>query len=320
MSNAVESMMYVGNVPWHGLGTSVVKEARAADALQLAGLNWNVELQPVFVGSGLVQQKVERAKATVRVSDQKPLGVVGDRYVPVQNPDAFSFFDAVVGAGQAIYHTAGALDGGRKIWILAKLPGHVRLLGDDITEKFLLLANSHDGTAALRMLFTPIRVVCQNTLNVALRMGVGEGSAIRHTANATARLDEARRALGFATSFYDDFECEAQRLVRATFSEQQVRKMATAILPSSGVDVSSRIQNQRDRILDLFETGRGHSTIRGTAWAALNAVAEYADHHRAARGNGASAGEKRLGSIWFGSGATLKQSAYRFINTELAAA
>jgi Domain of unknown function (DUF932)/Tetratricopeptide repeat len=198
MPHSVESMMYAGQVPWHGLGTPVSTEVTAGDAIKHAGLSWHVDLQPVFAGAGLVQSLVAGVKATVRNTDQRALGVVGDRYMPVQNEDAFAFFDSVVGEGQAIYHTAGSLDGGRRVWVLAKLPGEVRLHQDEVTEKYLLLMNSHDGSTALRMLFTPVRVVCQNTLNLAMRGTSAEGIAIRHTACTKPKAVEPKVGLTLA--------------------------------------------------------------------------------------------------------------------------
>jgi phage/plasmid-like protein (TIGR03299 family) len=317
----VESMMYAGRVPWHGIGTAVQTEVTAANALERAGLNWAVELQPIFAGGGLVQVPVDCSRATVRASDQKVLGVVGNRYVPVQNTDAFTFFDELVGSGQAIYHTAGALDGGRRIWVLAKLPGDLIVGGQrDQVERYLLLVNSHDGSSALRMLMTPIRVVCQNTLNLALRQGAGEGIAIRHTASATARTDEARRALGIATGYYDEFEAEANLLANARYGDADMRRLVETLFPQDADEVSTRTRNLRDRVTALFTEGLGHAQIRGTAWAALNAVAEFTDHHRATRsGDLASRNEKRLSSSWLGSGAVLKRVAYQTIVQQIAA-
>jgi phage/plasmid-like protein (TIGR03299 family) len=313
-------MMYAGQLPWHGLGTPVSTEVTASEAIKLAGLSWKVELQPVFAGAGLVQTCVAGVKATVRNSDQRALGVVGDRYMPVQNEDAFAFFDSVVGEGQAIYHTAGSLDGGRRVWVLAKLPGEVRLQQDEVTEKYLLLMNSHDGSTALRMLFTPVRVVCQNTLNLALRGGAAEGIAIRHTASATTRIDQARRALGLANEYYANFSVEAARLMAAPYADMQMRGLVETLFPGNLDDLSTRTQHHRDKVLELFEFGQGHARIRGTAWAALNAVAEFADHYRSPRVRpGDSRDEKRLSSVWMGSAATLKRAAHEAISSQLAA-
>jgi phage/plasmid-like protein (TIGR03299 family) len=319
MSHEVESMMYAGTRPWHGLGVSVASEVTSTNALQLAGLDWSVSLQPVVVGNPPWQTAMPGVRATVRDVDQKPLAVVGTRYQPVQNRDAFVFFDQIVGEGQAIYHTAGALDGGRRIWILAKLPGEVRIgAHKDITEKFLLLMNSHDGSSALRMLCTPIRVVCQNTLSLALAGNGEEGISIRHTAGATSRVDDARRALRIATWYYENFESEAERLLAAPFSDLQMRGLVDTLLPASAADVSKRMIRMRDSMFSLFENGRGHEAMRGTAWAALNAVAEYVDHHRPVRGvDSLAKSDRQLQSSWMGSGASLKRSAHALISAQV---
>ena len=320
MPHAVESMMYAGQVPWHGLGTPVSTEVTASDAIKLAGLSWRVDLQPVFAGAGFVQTPISGVKATVRDSDHRALGVVGDRYMPVQNEDAFAFFDSVVGEGQAIYHTAGSLDGGRRVWVLAKLPGEVRVSQDDVTEKYLLLMNSHDGSTALRMLFTPVRVVCQNTLNLALHRGTAEGISIRHTASATTRIDEARRALGLAHSYYEEFAAEAARLMATPYTDTQMNGLVERLFPMERDELSTRTQKHRQKVLELFEYGRGHEQIRGTAWAALNAVAEFADHYRSTRVRpGDRRDEKRLSSVWLGSAASLKRAAHEAICLQLAA-
>lgn len=318
VAHNVESMMYAGVAPWHGIGVPVATELRSDEALRLAGLDWSVRTAPVFAGQD--HSVVERWRAVVRESDAKPLGLVGDRYEPIQNADAFRFFDEVVGAGEAIYHTAGSLDGGRRVWILAKLPGEVRVGRDDVTEKFLLLTNSHDGSTTLRMLFTPVRVVCQNTLNVALQEGAGDGIAIRHTRTAMTRLEQARHALGLATKFYDQFAEASEMLVRSSYSDAQVLQLTQTLFPDGDEGVSPRMQKARDKVIELFECGRGHEAIRGTAWAALNAVAEYVDHHQPTRGvDDASRASGRLASVWFGNRAAMKQRAYEVIRLQVAA-
>lgn len=321
MPHAVESMMYAGQVPWHGIGTAVQGEVTAEAALNLAGLDWRVELAPVFTGTGIVQTLVERARATVRRTDGRVLGIVGERYVPVQNGEAFAFLDEIVGAGQAIYHTAGALDGGRKIWLLAKLPGDMCVgATGDVVERYLLLINSHDGSSALRMLVTPIRVVCQNTLTLALREGHGEGIAIKHTTSATARIGEARRVLGLANAYYEEFGSEVRRLAGAAYSDEQMIVLAETLLPGVPGEVSTRTKNLRNQVVALFHEGLGHDRIAGTAWAALNAVAEFSDHVRTVRaGDLAIKAEKRLASAWLGSGAAFKRLAHQTILQQLAA-
>jgi phage/plasmid-like protein (TIGR03299 family) len=321
----VESMMYVGQTPWHGLGVSVPSEVTSAEAIKLAGLDWTVETVPVFATQldatdGPQATMVDGYRAVVRTSDRSALGIVGERYQLIQNVNAFAFFDAVVGESQAIYHTAGSLDSGRKVWMLAKLPGEIRVAGDDVTEKHLLLCNSHDGSSALRMFFTSVRVVCQNTLNIAMRAGQGDGFTIRHTASATARIEQARHALELANDSFDDFAAEAEMLGASRYTDDQMWRLTEVLFPTTLDAPSTRIKKNREKLVDLFENGRAHEPIRGTAWAALQAVTEYVDHHRGTRSaTPALRAEARLTSAWFGSGAQMKQRAFTTIRHQLAA-
>lgn len=317
MAHEVESMMSAGVPPWHGLGSRVPAEVCSDEALRIAGLDWRVAVKPLLAerGGGHDPAPVPHGRAVVREFDGRPLGVVGDRYLPIQNADAFAFFDEVVGAGQAIYHTAGSLKEGSRVWILAKLPGEIRVARNDVTEKFLLLSNSHDGSSALRMMFTPVRVVCQNTLNIALACGE-RAFNVRHTASAPTRIEEARRVLGLSNTFYETFEAIARRLVATRYSDGQMAGLAKTLFPLDADKPSNRVVNVHTKLLDLFESGAGHHEIRGTAWAALNAVAEFTDHHRPVSTRNR---DGRVQSLWWGSGAELKSRAYQTIDQQLVA-
>ena len=176
----------------------------AAEAIEAAGLNYNVELVPLFTQAG---NPVPRRQGVIRSDTNQILGTVGQGYTPIQNAEAFQFLDSVVADDGLRYHTAGALGKGEKIWMLAKLPGHIRVKNtDDITDKFLLLHNSHDGSSCLRVHFTPVRVVCQNTLAIAERNGRGQGIWIMHKGELEAKIQEAQKVLGLANRFYDDLQ------------------------------------------------------------------------------------------------------------------
>ena len=163
MSANVETMFYVREKPWHGLGTMVQEAPTSADALRLAGLDWTVEARDMWLNGGY--EPIPGYKANVRSSDNKVLGVVSDKYRIVQNADAFAFTDALIG-GDVHYETAGSLLDGKKIWLLAKLPDS-EICGDK-TEPYVCFSNTHDGSGAVRVCMTPVRVVCNNTLNLAL--------------------------------------------------------------------------------------------------------------------------------------------------------
>lgn len=186
MAANVESMFYVRETPWHGLGTKVQEAPTSKDALILAGLDWHVVQEPVYTGQN---ELVQGYKANVRDSDRKVLGVVTDRYKIVQNEEAFSFTDALLGEGVR-YETAGSLQGGRSVWLLAHLPHEYIISGERISP-YLLFSNTHDGSGAVKVAITPIRVVCCNTLNLALQTAKRSWS-MNHTGNVKDKMEEAK--------------------------------------------------------------------------------------------------------------------------------
>jgi len=310
--NGRTSMMYVGEVPWHGLGTKLDAPATARETIAAAGLDYEVSLASLTTTDGI---PVPTRKAVVRVDTNDVLGVVGNSYVPVQNAQAFGFLDTIAADGGIRYHTAGALRRGERIWLLGKLPGQIRVKGsDDLTEKYLLLSNSHDGSSALRVFFTPIRVVCSNTLAMADRSGKGEGIAIRHQGNLSAKVREAQVVLGLARRYYDNLEIRIDFLASHHPTAAQLGRYFQALYPDPEDGSTSRARNVRDTLYSLFERGKGQEipAIRHSSWAAFNAVTEFVDHRRSSRGRSdQERGSNRLESAWFGSGNKLKQHAFR---------
>jgi phage/plasmid-like protein (TIGR03299 family) len=311
-TNGKPAMMYVGDVPWHRLGTKLDQPATAREAITAAGLDYEVELTSVSTFDGLALPKT---KAVVRYDTQTVIGVVSDRYVPVQNSQAFGFLDSIVADGGLRYHTAGALGKGEKIWMLAKLPGHIQVKNSaDIVDKFLLLSNAHDGSAALRVYFTPIRVVCQNTLALAESRSQGQGVSIMHKGNLEAKIREAQQVLGFPNRFYDDASERINRLANHYPNPGQLSTYFQELYPDpeDGKD-NTRAINVRQELHRLFEEGIGHEepSIKHTSWLAFNSVTEFVDHVRPTRGtNEVDRDSRRLDSIWFGTGARLKQKAW----------
>lgn len=307
--NGKTSMFYSGEKPWHSLGQKVEGLLNSADAIKQAGLDYVVEKVPVqYVFNGEVRVN-EGHYNTVRTDTGDALGVVGKRYEVLQNKGAFSFFDAVVGVKDAFYETAGALGRGEKIWMLAKLPGYIKTVGDDVTEKYLLLSNSHDGSGSVEVMFTPIRVVCQNTLNVALRSKL-RSIKIRHTANLGQKVADAQEALGIMSQQFSIFEEASQKLASVQVSRASLKDyvVSTGLIPSvaDAKDQSSRARNIMDQVSNLFERGKGAELAgaKGTLWGAFNAVVEYVDHYR-----GPSLAN-RAESLLYGSGANIKQEAF----------
>lgn len=308
------SMFYVGETPWHGLGTKLDKPATAQEAIEEAQLDYRVEKKPLrAIVHPTRHSAVENHFATVRMDTREVLGIVGNRYSPIQNADAFGFFDSLVGSGEAMYHTAGALGKGERIWILAKLPGFIKVRGNDIVDKFLLLTNSHDGTCLVRAKLTPVRVVCNNTLAAALA-GQEEEVRIRHTPNSVTKLEEAHKLLGLTNDLYNQLETIFNRMSLSKITDAQLVSYVESLIPSNPITgTSTRTENIRNAILELHESGVGAELSRGTVWGAYNAATEYADH--VVNSNNPM---KRLKSVWFGGAERLKLRAFklagRFLN------
>ena len=195
MSANVETMFSVRETPWHGLGRIVMDAPASREALELAGLDWQVESRNIYSGTGAM---IPGYRANVRSTDDAVLGVVSDRYRIVQNEEAFRFTDDLLGEG-VTYETAGSLQGGKKVWMLAKLPEKYIIAGDEVTP-YLVFFNSHDGSSGVKVAMTPVRVVCQNTLNLALSSAKRIWTA-RHTENVLLRVQDARETLQLANGY-----------------------------------------------------------------------------------------------------------------------
>lgn len=287
------------------------RPATAEEAIKAAGLDWEVSLRPVTAGGA----EVPGYYAVVREDRNIGLGVVKGRYVPIQNREAFSFFDSVVGDGKAIYHTAGALGNGERIWILAKLPDDLVVRGD-VTEKYLLLSNGHNAHHALQMLFTPIRVVCQNTLLAALgRAKRTDTVFIRHVGNIQAKVEEARRILGIAIDWYKRFQEAAELLAGVEVKPSALEEYVANLLPmpkgADGEELERKtVLESRLEIVRLFEgegLGLDEPGIRRTGWALYNAAVEFVDWHRKRQRKDP---ELRAQNILWGPGADLKRRAF----------
>jgi len=239
MAANVESLFFTGShddprtVPWHHLGTAVADSPTSEDAIRLAGLDWRVESKEIFLADGT---KVPDAYANVRSSDNKPLGIVGNRYQIVQNSDAFAFTDALLGEGVK-YETAGSLCDGKIVWMLAKLPEKYKILGDDVTP-YVVFTNTHDGSGAVKVAMTPVRVVCQNTLNAGLRQAKRTWSA-RHTGSIDSKMQDAANTLKLADAYMKAQQNLFEDLYKVKTSEAQVIQLVNNIVPIT--------QNMTDR-------------------------------------------------------------------------
>lgn len=327
MPAEIDTMFYTGEVPWHKEGTRLDQLATAKEAIEAAKLDWVVELEKVFFhppkegNSILLPDYVEIPNkfAVVRKDKNVALGIVGNVYQPLQNKEAFSFFDAVVREKMAIYETAGSLRGGQKIWILAKLPGNIKIAGQDVIDKYLLLHNSHDGTSAVQMMITPIRVVCMNTLNFALSdfAGAKNRGWIKHSNQMLAKVNEVREQLQLVNTWYERFSVVGQHLAKSHLTADGWLEFLNRVGVISDVDwnkLKTREQNILGELTTIFENGRGNDLpeTKHTLWTAVNSIAEYTDHTKTVRvtKNFDSEGKARLNSQWFGSGYELKQKAW----------
>lgn len=274
MPAEVETMFSVREAPWYGLGTVVQEAPTSEEALKLAGLDWEVIQQPVVVEGRVVPGY----KANVRSTDGAVLGIVSSDYTVVQNRDAFKFTDALVSDGVVRYETAGSLRGGKVVWLQACLIGGL-LIDGDVIEPYLLFTNGHDGAHAVRVCITPIRVVCMNTLNLALTKASRTRSVI-HLGDAKGRLHEAQRTLDLAWQYLRELEGTARDLLNVEVSESRWEQLVGELLPipeDTGTIQRRHIESLRE---DLAARIRAPDLERfaGTAWAAVNAVAAHVVH------------------------------------------
>ena len=272
MSANVETMMYVREKPWHGLGTKVEEAPNSADALRLAELDWEVEQKPVYAEGVMVPHY----KANVRSTDGKVLGIVTDRYRVVNNSEAFAFTDALIG-GDVRYETAGSLSGGRRIWLLAKMP-EAKVAGDAV-EPYLCFTNTHDGSGAVKVCMTPIRVVCNNTLNCALS-GAKRFWSIKHVGDINAKISEARESLELADRYMVELDQFADRMANKTVKDEEIQKILKELFPIEDDD-SDLTKRNAERMRTEYMTCLFMPDIakfRGTAWGAINAMSDLVGH------------------------------------------
>lgn len=280
MSAEVETMFYTRVAPWHGLGTCVENAPGSQEALKVAGLDWKVVQKPIFTEEG---QLVGGFKANIRDRDNQILGVVTDRYKVVQNEEAFAFTDQLLGEG-ITYETAGSLQGGRRTWILAKLPQRYIISGDEITP-YLVFMNSHDGTGAIKAAMTPIRVVCQNTLNLALSNAKRSWSA-NHVGNINGKLDDARYTLLYADKYMAELGRSIDRLNQIRLSDQKVYEYINALFPLA----DNTTEQQKKNLLRMKEDVKARyfeapdlKHIGKNGYRFVNAVSDFATHSKPLR-------------------------------------
>lgn len=274
MSANVESMFYVRETPWHGLGTRVVEAPSSAEALIMAGLDWSVVQEPIYTGNDLI----EGYKANVRDKDRKVLGVVTDRYKVIQNDEAFAFTDELLDEGVR-YETAGSLQGGKKVWLLAHMPHEYIISGERISP-YLLFSNTHDGSGAIKVALTPIRVVCNNTLNLALATAKRSWSMI-HTGDIKGKMGEARDTLFMAEKYMDSLGKEFENLRLKKLTDKQVMDFIKILLPMESDLSDQQTKNikklQEDMKMRYFDAP-DLQDVGKNAYRFINAVSDFATH------------------------------------------
>ena len=328
------SFFSVKEKAWHGLGQIVQDYPTSTEALKFAGLDYKVEKRNLFtfgddtnpdynpdMDDDIIMESridVPNFYATVRTDNEAVLGVVGREYEVVQNTDAFSFFDAIVGGEGMQYETAGALGKGEKIFITAKLPNYIKVGKDDLIEQYLFLTTSHDGYGSITAAFTPIRIVCNNTLNAAMRKN-SNAFKIRHTANAKDRLEQAHKLMGITNKLGTELEVIFNHWAKVRITDPEVKKLIQmALVPNKEVlqnlkagkedELSTCFKNITDAAFEYAMTNETQQleTTKGSLFGAFNAVTGYFQNVRSYKNE-----EAKLKSLLFdGTGQMRTQKAF----------
>ena len=310
----VQTMAYHGEVPWHGIGTPIPQGVTAAQMICAAGLDWTVDLRPAR-GAAKINRKGEFSRyEVVRVprpamqESEVLLGIVSRRYQPLQNAEAFEFFDPIVGEKKAYFETAGALGEGERIWVMAKMPGAMEIVPGDECLKYLLLSNTHSGDGSVIVKFTSIRVVCQNTLMLAMQDGQ-KAYRVRHSKKMQFKLDELADFLAITQDVFLKAEATFRRLAQISMVGDRLDSYLEAVFPLSATQKKNGTKPVRWDFLHEIYEGRPDlqlPKVRGTLWGAYNAITMFEDYKQPPT---EEQPEQRLDRAWFGGGAEIKLKA-----------
>ena len=302
MINGQAQMAYAGEVPWHGLGTEVSNDLTPQQMQEKAGLNWMVEKETMTTASGV---EIKGKKALVRSSDNKVLDVIGDKWNPVQNDEAFNFFSEYVLAGDMEMHTAGSLKGGQMVWALAKVKDSFTILGDDQVDSYLLFSNPHMYGKSIDIRFTPIRVVCNNTLSLSLGQQVAKSVSLNH--RTVFNPDSVKETLGIASEKFAQYKETAEFLSTKSFDMDSLINYYNEVFPRTyqgktavNVKTIEDLTTNAKKAYEVLETQPGAEFGRGTWWQALNSVTYLTDHEMGREA------DTRLTSAWFGANQSRK--------------
>ena len=310
MSHEISSIAYTNAVPWHGLGNPLTPQQPIEVWQHEAGMDWRIEetdvLYSVSGGNGLHLKTNPDTKVLFRSDNHAPLSVVSKRYKVVQPHDVLEFYRDLVSVGGFELETAGVLKGGKKLWALAKTGQETLLRGGDKVKLFLLLATSCDGTICTTAQFTSVRVVCNNTLQLAVSDAVG---AVKVPHSTTFDPDQVKQELGLGLSAWDRFKAGIEKLASRPVHKFEAMNYLVEVLGDPSLPlVDQPNQKALNNVHALFSggaMGADMASANGTAWGLVNAVTEHVDRHRRARSH-----DHRLDSAWFGQGASIKAKAF----------
>lgn len=294
MAHKFESGLFFGQNAWHGLGVTLPSDSpvrrNVGEAIVTAGMDWTVGCQPIFDGSG---REIEGHKAVVRDSDRRVLGVVKNRFRPLQNREIFDWFQPFLDNGGCQFETCGSLKDGAVVWVLAALDGQLSVTEQDKIKPYLLLSSSHDGSLATRVGFCPIRVVCWNTLSAGIRDEESKLLRIRHTAGQHIALAQVRDIINLANCTFEATVAQCRQLAACKVSREDIREYVRVVFELSDDEkISTRSANTLKDIVNLCVNGAGNQGE--TAWDAYNGVTQYLTH------NAGRSADTRLDSLWFG--------------------
>ena len=304
--NGEANMAYVGETPWHGLGKRVPADVSPEQMLDAAGLNWEVVKKPLFFNtdSGPV---LTNSQALVRATDNKVLTVVSENWNPVQNIEAFTFFNDFVAAGDMEMHTAGSLRQGKMVWAMAQIKESFELFGGDKVEGYLLFSNPHEFGRSIDIRFTPVRVVCNNTLTMALNDDVKHVVKINHRSQFNG--DQVKQVLGIAGDQLARYKEQAQFLGQKKYNKETIVEYFNRVFPSMTKDEEKRNNmafpnsRQAEEAMSIIHTQPGAEYARGSWWQAFNAITYMTDHTMG------RSRDSRLSSAWYGLNRIKKEKA-----------
>lgn len=305
MVDGVAQMAYAGETPWHGLGTKVAADLSPQQIMQQAGLDWTVQKEVLTTASGV---ELESQKALVRTSDNKVLDIVGENWEPVQNQEAFEFFSEYCAAGDMEMHTAGSLKGGQMVWGLAKVKESFDILGGDQVDSYLLFSNPHMYGKSVDVRFTPIRVVCNNTLTLSLGQKVANSCKLNHRSQFNP--NKVKEALGIASEKFAKYKEAAEFLASKRYDMKSLINYYNEVFPRTyvgkkpvAVEDFKDLTSNGQLAYSFLETQPGAEFGAGSWWQALNSVTYLTDHKMGREV------DTRLTSAWFGANQTRKVKA-----------